>query len=321
MAESRCTSTGEETSRYLSGNIKWSVRQRQLPPQRQLQYHLPPQPQPQPRQCHPPPPLRRRLRQQQCHPPLPPPPPPLRLRLRQQQCHLLHRPPPPPSDLPNRDGNWSVLVNGYRPLWYNFTLSVLLSQEVALACPEIGKRDYLGTQKYVRGNVTVSPCLLRLSDSPTCNSVLLDVGNLTSDNTNFYNVTVTDRSTNITTVKRTVEVGPITLTGSLADGIHNITMRRGKLNASYGDFSSFQRRGGFMTFGNGTKRVFYKQVFMYVCFSTGAYSLLRCDKGPIRSGVAPLSFYSSVRNVTVQKPCTSSFYKALNADSPFYCRP
>ncbi|KAF8299402.1 putative protein kinase [Trypanosoma cruzi] len=235
-------------------------------------------------------------------PPLPPPPAP---------------PTPPPKDLPNNDGHFTVLVNGYEPLWYNFTFNILLSESLAQACPGI-----VNSSKHVSNTDLdqVSSCLLRLSDSPTCNSVLLDIGNLSHVNTQPYVVDIVDPVTNNISKKKTMAVGPITLVGSLADGILNLTGNGTPYGHPHDSFffeDSYyhhrRRPRSQPKYDNDTTKVYYEQVFLYVCFSSGAFVLPQC-----KSGVKETRWDESKAG---RKPCTTAFYKALNAERPFVLSP
>nr|CCC90624.1 unnamed protein product [Trypanosoma congolense IL3000] len=217
---------------------------------------------------------------------------------------------PLPKDLPNNEGNWTVLVNGYKPLWYNYTFNILLSEDMMAACPGIdginGRRN--------ESNITSTPCLLRLSDTPACNSALLDVGNLTSANSRLYTINGTDSQGQSTTMK-TVAVGPITLIGSLVDGIHNITIACDKCNGTRKNGFNFRHPQSQGPLRNATGHVYHKQLFLYVCFSTGAYSLPQCKKELRRTFVRPSS------EAAPRVPCTTGFYVPLNADDPFLLSP
>ncbi|KEG12689.1 protein kinase [Trypanosoma grayi] len=221
-------------------------------------------------------------------------------------------PRPPPKDLPNNDGNITVYVNGYEPLWYNFTFNILLSENTAHACPGL-----------VEFNKSVSPhdfvqtssCLLRLSESPACNSPLLDLGNLTSANAQPYQVKVVDPQTNTASWKNFIAVGPVTLIGSLAEGIQSLTGQQSDVSGTADGSVTFRRRRVQPSIGNNTKRPFYEQKFLYVCFSSGAFSLPQC-------GSNRKSLHSSMREGRVKKaPCTTAFYKPLNAEKPFVLSP
>ncbi|EKF27331.1 protein kinase, putative, partial [Trypanosoma cruzi marinkellei] len=237
--------------------------------------------------------------------PTPPPPPP---------------PPPPtplPKDLPNNDGNFTVLVNGYQPLWYNFTFNILLSQSLAQACPGIlNSSNHMANTDLDK----VSSCLLRLSDSPTCNSVLLDIGNLSHVNTKPYVVDFVDPITKNISKKKTMAVGPITLVGSLADGIINLTANGIPYGHpqdslfSEGSYYHHRRRPRSQPkYDNDTMKTYYEQVFLYVCFSSGAFVLPQC-----KSGVKETRWDEAKAG---RKPCTTAFYKALNAERPFVLSP
>ncbi|ESL09971.1 protein kinase, partial [Trypanosoma rangeli SC58] len=225
-------------------------------------------------------------------------------------------PTPPTTDLPNNDGNITVLVNGYEPLWYNFTFNILLSESLVQACPGlIHPGNYVTDTDLDR----VSPCLLRLSDSPTCNSLLLDIGNLSSANTQPYTVNEVDPITNTVLKKTTMAVGPVTLIGSLVEGIINLTGH----GVDYGGPSvaslfgehhhRYHRRRPRPIYGRNTTRPFYEQFFLYVCFSSGAFVLPQCEGG-INAAVWD-------EKEDVKKPCTTAFYRALNAEKPFVLSP
>ncbi|AAZ11429.1 protein kinase, putative [Trypanosoma brucei brucei TREU927] len=228
------------------------------------------------------------------------------------------QPTPPPADLPNKDGNWTVHVNGYKPLWYNFTFAILLSEQISTACQGINATGE------VSGNLTSSTCLLRLSDSPACNSVLLNLGNLSFANTWPYVVNMTDPGKNVSAVVNTVAVGPITLTGSLINGIHNITTPYINTSTTHRDEFVFHPRPTQRSFGNDTDNVFYEQLFVYVCFSTGAATVQRCNERAVHESSSSMLRAPHVPLGAMdahQGPCTTGFYRPLNANDPFVLSP
>ncbi|KPA74714.1 putative protein kinase [Leptomonas pyrrhocoris] len=128
--------------------------------------------------------------------------------------------------IPNNNGSTCVAVNGYTPLWYNISFSVLLSHvETERACPGISQSS--------DAPASFSACSLMLSASPQCDEPIVELRHLSPRNARVVTVPVHNEVGDVTGTQRAFAVAQTLLIGSLEHGLMRV-MAAGEEGRSIG---------------------------------------------------------------------------------------
>lgn len=221
--------------------------------------------------------------------------------------------------VPNQNTNNTVRVNGYQPIWYNVSFSMLLSKDAILEqCGSNGGYQY-------RNETPADPpsCELILSASSRCDAPLVRFDLSSPDVVEEVVVPTFDADGHVTGNQSVLSVGSVLLIGSLEAGLVQVLYRGGEAEASL-LADTFLRR----TFEtedampdsndesssdatNASQQLFFEQVFVHLCYSYRAGAVAGCGGNESTSSTAR----------TRSSTCASRFFRPLNPPQPLLLSP
>lgn len=220
----------------------------------------------------------------------------------------------------DRDDDACASVNGYAPLWYNVTFSVLLSyEETRQACPEI-ERHRLDPAN----STTFSACAVLLSSSPQCDEPVVEFTHLSMQNVRTVHVPLSASSGKAEGIGRTVKayaVAQALFIGSLERGLVQVlSSGNDGRSAVIGDTSHHHHhehsamaaphQHGVAT--DTGSALYFEQNLVYVCFSRRSGVVANCASDQQKTQGAMPSPGVAATLDGWPAACSTPFYEALS---------